>query len=134
MDTMKFHHLGVACEDLKEMLRFIRSTHDLVYESDIVFDVNQGASLCLIKTAQGVTIELVSGDVVQSLVSRGTTYYHCCYEVPCLDSAIEKLRKEKCKVISKPVPAVLFDYRKVCFLMTPMGLIELLDGELPRKP
>jgi methylmalonyl-CoA/ethylmalonyl-CoA epimerase len=120
---MKFHHLGIATENLKQTLEWIKNTFEIKHISDIVFDKNQNASLVLIET-KDMVFELISGDIVKNLINKNITYYHICYEVKSIEKTVEKLNGI---LISPPKNAVLFNNKRVCFVMTNIGLIELLE-------
>ena len=120
---MKFHHLGIATENLEETLEWMKNTFEIKHMSDIVFDKNQNANLVLIET-KDMVFELISGDIVKNLIDKNITYYHICYEVENIEITVEKL---KGILISPPKNAVLFNNKKVCFVMTNIGLIELLE-------
>lgn len=92
--------------------------------SEEIYDKNQDVFLQLIETTD-VNIELVSGKNVEKLIKNNVSYYHVYYEVPDIEIAINSFKKSI--VISKPTPAILFDERKVAFLMTPIGIVELLE-------
>jgi methylmalonyl-CoA/ethylmalonyl-CoA epimerase len=70
----------------------------------------------------------VSGNAVENLIKRGQSYYHLCYEVPSIDEGIERLADSGCRLVSGPLPAVLFDGRSVAFMLGPTGLVELLQN------
>ena len=53
-----------------------------------------------------------------------------CYQTKDIEKTAERLVSDGAVQISEIQPAVLFEGRKVCFLMTEIGLIELLEGEL----
>ena len=77
---MKFHHVGVACSDIREEIESIRKIHEVTGISPIVYDEQQRAELCMIDTAEGVSIELISGEQVAGLVKKRIAYYHLCFE------------------------------------------------------
>jgi len=120
---MKFHHLGIATKNLEETLEWMKNTFEIKYISDITFDKNQNANLILIET-KDMIFELISGDIVKNLVNKNITYYHICYEVKSIKKTVEKLNGI---LISPPKNALLFNNKKVCFVMTNIGLIELLE-------
>jgi methylmalonyl-CoA/ethylmalonyl-CoA epimerase len=126
MAALRFHHTGIACRDIAETLAFVASVHAVVERSAIVHDAGQDADVCLLTLADGSALELVSGPVVANLVRKGISSYHVCYEVADLDAAIADLTSQRCRVVSGPTPAPLFDGRQVAFLFSPIGLIELL--------
>ena len=124
----KFHHIGVACDDIEHTRQFIGSFMDVVSESKIVFDELQNATLCMLSISGGLQIELIEGEQVKSLLKRGISYYHTCYSVQDIEKAILYLQtKGNVFVISDAKPAILFNDHKVAFLKTPLGVIELLE-------
>ena len=126
--VFKFHHLGVACNDIEQTKRFVGSIMGVTSESEIVFDELQNASLCMLGTSDGLQIELIAGEQVKSLLKRGVSYYHTCYAVQDIEQAIRYLQtEENAVVISAAKPAILFKNKKVAFLKTPLGVVELLE-------
>lgn len=121
---MKFHHLGVVAQDLGRTLSFIKDNFEVIEVSEIVHDQNQTATLQLVKT-QDLTIELISGKIVEKLSRKNITYYHLCYSVKDIEAAIKNFKEAL--LISPPKEAKLYGNNKVAFLMTPIGIIELLE-------
>lgn len=122
---MKFHHIGIATKDIDKTLDWVRNHFDIVSVSDKVYDKNQDAYLQMIETSD-VNIELVSGYVVEKFIEKSITYYHICYEVDHLDKSIAEFQQSI--IISKPTEAILFNNRRVAFIMTPIGIVELLES------
>ncbi|KFF75069.1 lactoylglutathione lyase [Chryseobacterium sp. P1-3] len=125
---MKFHHVGVACKDIQTELQNIRKLHKIVEETPVVFDPNQQAELCMVTVEDGLNIEFVSGKPVENLLKKRISYYHICYEVEDIVTTIDLLTQNGGMLISPPKEAILFDNRKVAFLMLPYGIIELLNS------
>lgn len=121
---MNFHHLGIATKDIKKTRKWIHRHFTIIHFSDIIYDPLQTAYLQLIETVDTV-FELVSGSVVDNFINNNISYYHVCYEVESIEKSIESF--EKSIVISPPKEAILFNNRKVAFLMTPIGIVELLS-------
>lgn len=124
---MKFHHVGVACSDIKEEIEKIQQIHSVIDISPIVFDKEQNAELCMIQTEEGVFIELISGEQVKNLIKKRITYYHLCFETDDINAEISRLQDLGGFLISEPKGAILFDYKKVAFMQVSYGLIELLE-------
>lgn len=124
---MQLHHIGVACEDIAKSLTHIKKVYDIKSVSNIIFDEQQNASLCLVETNNGATIELISGATVNGLVEKGISYYHLCFTVKDISAEIDRLKKEGMMLISPPKPAILFKNKLVAFLYAQTGLIELLE-------
>ncbi|WP_412850297.1 VOC family protein [Chryseobacterium sp. PMSZPI] len=125
---MKFHHVGVACKDIQEELEKIRKLHKIVEETPVVFDENQQAELCMVTVEDGLNIEFVSGKPVENLLKKRISYYHICYEVDDIEKTIENLTENGGMLISPPKEAILFNNRKVAFLMLSYGIVELLNS------
>lgn len=123
------HHVGIACRDLPAVRRFVEATHTIVAATGVVHDTFQDADLCLLTDVSGLHIELVAGPVVTNLLRKGNTYYHLCYEVDDLENTVAWLETEGCRPLRPPAPAPLFDGRRVCFLVAPTGIIELLERD-----
>ena len=65
---------------------------------------------------------------VNTYLSKGIGAYHVCYEVADITTALDELRRQKCLIISRPVPAVAFDGRKIAWCFTPtQQLVELVE-------
>jgi len=126
---MKFHHIGIATKNIEKALTDYKSMHDVIYSSDIIYDEEQESYLAYVETNENVNIEFISGDKVKNLIEKGITFYHLCYTVDDLDASISSLRTSGAVLVSPPKPAILFGMRKVAFLYTPNGLVELLEDE-----
>ena len=124
---MKHHHVGCACKDIRKTGQKLKLLFGAEI-GDVIFDPLQNAELCMLTMPDGTFVELVSGQVVEAYLKKRTTYYHICYEVDNITSTIADLTQKGAIVVSPPKPAILFEGRAVAFLMTPMGLIELLQA------
>jgi methylmalonyl-CoA/ethylmalonyl-CoA epimerase len=125
---MNFHHIGIACGNIKEEISKISRIHNVLEISDIFYDREQDAELCMITIDGGLKMELISGKQVEAFIKKRLTYYHLCYEVDDINSEIERLENEGAFLISAPKPAILFDNREVAFLNVPYGIIEILSS------
>lgn len=124
---LRFHHIGVACQDISKVKAWIKQTHPIIHEGESVFDPLQNATLVLLRLEDSLTIELISGDPVKDILKRGMSFYHVCYTVANMEKAVEDFREKGAIIFSAPKKAILFDNKKVAFLGTPMGIIELLE-------
>lgn len=131
--NLDFHHIGVATENLEKAIDIYECLgyqlqhqgiyHDPIQQVNIVFVTKQGHPL----------VELISpateiSPIKSILKKMGSTPYHSCFEVINIDLTIKILREKRFVVITKPVPAVAFDGRKVSFLFhSSIGIIELLE-------
>ena len=124
---MKFHHIGIATENINDSLEYLKNILEIDQISEVVYDKNQDAKLCMVTLKDGTKLELVSGNVVEKIVKKRQFLYHTCYEVKDIDKEIEKLEKLDAFLISSPKEAILFNNKKVAFLMTNIGLMELVE-------
>jgi len=130
---MEFHHIGVATHDLEAAI----NTYKLLgytLQGDARFeDPIQRVKLCFMSRAGHPLIELVAPNASDSPVSgvlakNGSSPYHTCYEVDDIEKSISDLRAKKFINFGKPVPAIAFNNRLICFLLNrEIGLIELLQ-------
>ncbi len=124
---MEFHHIGIACENIEETLKFIEAVNKIHYLSEIVYDEKQDVYLCMVTIENNLKLELISGGKVEGFVKKKIILYHICYEVDDIKGAIDSLLKNGATIISEPREAILFDNKKVAFLITPLGIVELLE-------
>jgi methylmalonyl-CoA/ethylmalonyl-CoA epimerase len=126
---MKFHHVGIACKNIDEEIANISKIHQVIEQSQKVFDKEQNAELVLLTLADGTKLELISGKQVENLVRKHITYYHLCFEVDDIRTDVDRLVNEGAFLISAPKSAVLFNNREVAFLNVSYGMIELLNSK-----
>ncbi len=126
---MKFHHIGIATEDIDKMILNLKKYFDIKEISDIVYDSNQDANLCMITLEDNIKIELISGNVVSNILKKRQYLYHTCYTVKNIESTIKELINDGALLVRESKEAILFDNKKVAFLMWNLGLIELLESE-----
>ena len=124
---MELHHLGYACQDIRQCLTYLKSAYRVKSISAVVYDPLQQCEVCLVEVIGSPTIELVSGNPVERFIDQTFNLYHTCYEVEDLQIAIEQHLQQGSSIISAPKPAILFNNRYVVFLQTPLGLVELLE-------
>ncbi len=124
---MKFHHIGIATENIENLIDYLKQILNIKNISEIVYDKNQDANLCMLTLDDGTKLELVSGKIVEKIVKKRQFLYHICYETDDINKEIEKLQKLDSFLVSEPKEAILFQNRKVAFLMTNIGLVELVE-------
>lgn len=124
---MKIHHVGIVCKNIERAIKAYKRLFNVVEQSEVVYDELQKASLCLLRTDTGLDVEFISGEQVTNLVKAKITYYHLCYEVSCLEDEIDRFLNGGAVMVSEPKPAILFAQKRVAFLMTSTGLIELVE-------
>ena len=126
-----FHHVGIATESLeKTAILFVEAGYEM---TNIVFDPKQNVNISFLEKSDNPLLELVEPLDEKSPVRNilnivGTSAYHFCYEVDNLDESIDQLRKKRFILMVKPVEAVAFEGRRICFLYhKETVLIELLE-------
>ena len=55
---LKFNHIGIACENISEVIVFLESTFNIVSKSKIIYHENHGVDACLLTNDDGTNIEL----------------------------------------------------------------------------
>ncbi|MCI8669526.1 MAG: VOC family protein [Lachnospiraceae bacterium] len=124
---MKLHHIGIATKDINVTRDYIKNLYPVLKETDIVYDANQDAKLCMLTLEDGLGLELIMGDKVNSFVDKKQYIYHLCFEVEDIEEAISGYRKSRDIIMTNPTPAVLFDNRRVAFVFSKIGIIELVE-------
>jgi methylmalonyl-CoA/ethylmalonyl-CoA epimerase len=125
---MTIHHIGIACADIEQAVAEFRTLHNITGPVEIVYDDQQNASLAFIQL-ENSAVEFVSGTPVKTVVEKGMSYYHVCYEVEDLERTLESYLQQGAVIASPPKPAVLFKGRRVAFVQTFYGLVELLESK-----
>ena len=126
-EFMEFHHVGIACSDIEQMKQYMNQLYDIIDISETIYDRQQEAELCMMTLRGGMQIELVSGKIVDKMVKKRQFLYHTCYRTKNVRKKVQEFEQLGAKLISKPKAAVLFGMKKVVFLMTKLGLVELLE-------
>jgi methylmalonyl-CoA/ethylmalonyl-CoA epimerase len=126
-----FHHVGVATDSIEKTAQeYIRAGYR---KGKIVFDPIQKVKITFLEKCGNPLIELVEPvdetSPVRNILNKvGVSAYHFCYEIADIEDSIRLLKKNKYIPLSKPVPAIAFDHRRICFLYHKnVGLIELLE-------
>jgi len=126
-----FHHVGVAVESIERTgSLFVEAGYKMTV---VIFDPKQNVNISFLEKDGSPLLELVEpvdehSPVRNILNKTGVSAYHFCYEVENLDDSIAQLRRKKFMLIVKPVEAVAFNGRRICFLYNKdAGLIELLE-------
>jgi methylmalonyl-CoA/ethylmalonyl-CoA epimerase len=134
MATFRFDHLGVAVPDLEPALSSYREVFGYRLLSGPFDDAIQRTRVCFVGSGEpgDVAIELVAplgpGSPVERVLSKGTAAYHVCYEVADLEKTLTEVRARGCIIVSKPVPAVAFEGRRIAWFYTPSRqLVEVVE-------
>jgi methylmalonyl-CoA/ethylmalonyl-CoA epimerase len=131
LPDFRFHHIGIAVNNIDETAEiYLAAGYN---KTDTVYDPLQHVHICFLNKDGMPTLELLAPEddtspVSKILTKNGVTPYHCCYEVDDIEDAMERLRKMRYIIVSKPLPAVAIDGRRVCFLFNKVvGLIEIVE-------
>ncbi len=124
---MKFHHIGIACTDISYMMQYLKKLYGVSSILEKIFDERKGAELCMVILEDGTRIELVSGEIVEELVRSKNYQYHICYSTENMEEKISEFENYGAKVVSQPYPTKLFNGKRATFLLTKLGLVELLE-------
>jgi len=123
---MRFHHIGVATNNINEAIDVYRKVGVCRILTDKVFDQQQDATVQII-ALHGFYIELVSGNRVKDILLRNIPVYHICFTT---DRSLEEEIKEHIesgyRQVTKIKPAKLFGGKRVVFMYhSTIGLIEI---------
>lgn len=127
MFGLKFHHIGIACQDVDRTAEFVKSNFVITSDTGSVFDERQSATVRLFNEGEPGAIELIAGAPVTKILERRSTYYHMCYCTPNIDETLRQAKASGALPVSEPKPAVLFGMRRIAFVYTPLGLVEFLE-------
>lgn len=130
---MLVHHIGYYVANLEESKNKFECLGYCV-EQDTVYDFQRGIKV-LFLIGESVRIELIEivdkehCDIAHMGHHKEAFPYHICYEVEDIELAMEKLKKQRFKVIKKKAIAMAINNRDVVFLYNKnVGVIELIEG------
>jgi methylmalonyl-CoA/ethylmalonyl-CoA epimerase len=131
---MIFHHLGIIVDRIELSRKYFLDYLGMQIISEIIYDPIQKVNLLFIKNESDLVIELIEpaneNSRLYNWLKKGNSLHHMCYEVNNIHDEIKKLRDIGCLLFIEPVPAVAFNSRLICFLLTPEKIIiELLEHE-----
>lgn len=134
MTQLTFHHLGVACKDLEADTRVLTAM-SYRQEGDDFADSIQGIRGRFL-VGPGPRLELLvplgESQVLAPWLKSGVKIYHQAFELEELEAGIADFARSKGKLVVRPVPAVAFGGRRICFVMMPnLMLVELIERRLP---
>ncbi len=120
-----FHHIGYATNSI-ERERSLFELFGYRLEDEPFIDPVQGVAGCFL-TGPGPRIELLENmpgeTTLTPWLDAGIKIYHFAYSVSDIEAAIDWARGKRGKVTVRPVPAVAFEGRHICFVMFPNGLM-----------
>ncbi len=130
----KLDHIGYLTGDLASTAK---SFEILGYTAcDVIYnDETQQTRICFLYKEGEPNIELVepyedNKTMQKMLTKRGVTPYHLCYEVDDIDAEYDKMIAKDWTPLFKPVAAVAFGNRKICYFFNgEIGFIELVNKQ-----
>lgn len=132
---MRFHHVGIAVRRIVAAASWWTEVCRFREASPIIHDPLQRVRVQFFENADGFRVELVEPAAEPSPVDRyleGPTggLNHICYEVEDLDETVVEWRNARAFPVTKPLPAVAFNGRRIVFMLTPhKQLVEFIDSE-----
>jgi len=128
------HHLGIAVSSIPDAQAAFCTLFGLTPVSEPIVDPIQHVKVCFLASGSpsGLLLELVepatNDSAIGAILRRGGGAYHLCYQVGDLDAELERMRAERCLIVSGATPAVAFGGRRIAWLYTPQRqLVELLE-------
>jgi len=119
----KLHHIGLAVKSITEVCPGCKPFAEQTQKVSLAFvDLN------------GVRVELLeplgqASPITKSL-QDGVKLLHLCYEVADLEEAVEHCRAAGFHRLTRPVPAPIFDNRRIVWVFSKeFGLFELVERE-----
>jgi methylmalonyl-CoA/ethylmalonyl-CoA epimerase len=131
---MKLHHVGIVVEDIESGIQRHKAMFGFDPITEVVDDSIQKVSVVLLSdpAAESVPIELIAPLADDSPVSKilkgKSRLYHLCFLVDNIEEALRNFRGQGAIVISGPVPAELYEGKRIAFVYTPdKYVVELLE-------
>ena len=131
---MKLHHVGIVVEDIEAGIQRYKAMFGFVSVTEVVDDPVQKVSVVLLSgpEADSIPVELIAPLTDDSPVSKilqgNMRLYHLCFVVDDIEEALKNFRSNGAIIISGPVPADLFEGKRIAFVYTPdKYVVELLE-------
>jgi methylmalonyl-CoA/ethylmalonyl-CoA epimerase len=131
---VRFHHVGIVVESIKESAPRYRQFFGLQPVSPVVTDERQRVNVQFLASEAGVTsIELIEPlpgkSPVRSALEKGGGLNHLCFEVADVADYVRHAESEQVICVCPPVPAAAFGDRRIAFLFyRGIGLIEFVEA------
>ena len=119
----RFHHIGMAVKSIEEVCPGCKPFAEQTQRVSLAFiDLN------------GIRVELLEplGDAspIAKNLRDGVKLLHLCYEVADLEEAVELSRSAGFHRLTRPVPAPVFDNRRIVWVFSKeFGLFELVERD-----
>lgn len=131
---MKLHHVGIVTDNIESGIQHHKALFGFDPITEVVDDPIQKVSVVLLSgpEADSVPIELIaplSDDSPVSKILKGNTrLYHLCFLVENIEETLRNFRSHGAIIISGPVPAKLYEGKRIAFVYTPdKYVVELLE-------
>lgn len=131
---MKLHHVGIVVDDIELGIQRYKAMFGFVPVSAVVDDPVQKVSVVLLSGSEAgsVPVELIApltdDSTVSNILKGNMRLYHLCFLVEDIEEALKNFRSNGAIIISGPVPADLFEGKKIAFVYTPdKYVVELLE-------
>jgi methylmalonyl-CoA/ethylmalonyl-CoA epimerase len=131
---MKLHHVGIVTDDIESAIRHHKELFGFVPLTEVVDDPVQKVSVVMLSGPEedSVPVELIaplSDDSPVSQILKGKArLYHLCFLVENIEEALRNFRGHGAIIISGPVPAELYEGKRIAFVYTPdKYVVELLE-------
>jgi hypothetical protein len=127
---VQLHHIGLATQNFVALESLFR---DLGLQATNSFiDEIQGVSGTFYQGELGnCRIELLQNlkgsQTLSPWLKRGIALYHLGFEVDDLEESISSVKKNGGLLLGRPVPAIAFQNRNICFLLVNGFIIELIQ-------
>ena len=138
---MKLHHLAVVVADIKSSAQLYCRLLGLEPVTDVIHDPRQKVYIQFLAGASlgDLQLELLEpqgkDSPVASALAKGGGPNHLCFEVPDLDAALAKARKQGARVVCEPVEAAALENRRIAFVFTPdQQIVEFVAASTSSEP
>jgi len=131
---VKFHHVGIVVESIKESAARYSQFFGLQPVSPVVIDERQGVNVqFLASEADATCVELIEPlpgkSPARGALEKGGGLNHLCFEVADIAGFVRHAESEGVVCVCLPVPAAAFGGRRIAFLYyREIGLIEFLEA------
>lgn len=129
------HHVGFVVRAIASSVDGFVRTLDLSWDGCVYEDPQQKVKVTFLTARPGeAQIELVEpaaadSPVMRFLNEKGGGLHHVCYQVANLAEEAAAMKSRGALIVSRPVPAVAFDGRRIAWMLTRENLlVELLEG------
>ena len=131
---MKLHHVGIVVDDIESGIQRYKALFGFNPVTEVVDDPIQKVSVVLLSgpEADSVPIELIApltdDSPVSNILKGKTRLYHLCFLVENIEETLKNFRSHGAIIISGPVPAELYEGKRIAFVYTPdKYVVELLE-------